>query len=78
MKISKGTISKSTNKAAVKSSKQDTKQNNKQVMYDEAVSYIKSAMNCLNTLAKDDDEIAKDAIVNMSVIAFDLRGPRND
>ena len=40
--------------------------------YDSAVEYIQSAMDELNSLAKT-DEVAKDAIVNLGVIMFDLR-----
>lgn len=40
--------------------------------YDEAVEYIRSAMASLNELAKT-DEVAKDAIVNLGVVMFDLR-----
>lgn len=40
--------------------------------YSEAVDYIRSAMASLNELAKT-DEIAKDAIVNLGVVMFDLR-----
>lgn len=69
MRISKGATRKVTTNRPVTSSKQE--------QYDKAVSYIKSAMNCLNSLAKENDEVAKDAIVNMSVVAFDLKGSNN-
>lgn len=69
MRISKGVTRKVTTNKSVTSSKQE--------QYDKAVSYIKSAMNCLNSLAKENDEVAKDAIVNMSVVAFDLKGSNN-
>ena len=40
--------------------------------YDEAVKYINSAMSSLTELAKT-DSVAKDAIVNLGVVMFDLR-----
>lgn len=41
--------------------------------YDDAITYIKSAMNALNACAKNGDQVAKDSIVNMGVVAFDLQ-----
>lgn len=45
---------------------------NKAVVYNQAVDQIKCAMSTLGDLAKQNDEMAKEAIVNMSVVAFDL------
>lgn len=41
--------------------------------YDSAVDYIKKAIDSLASLGKDDKD-AKDAIANLSVILFDLKG----
>lgn len=72
MRISKGKSD------AKKKLVQAAKSTPKESRYDEAISYIKSAMNCLNPLAQENDEVARDAIVNMSVVAFDLKGTRNN
>ena len=41
--------------------------------YSESIEYIKNAIQALANIAKD-DEMAKDAIANLSVILFDLKG----
>lgn len=41
--------------------------------YDSAVDYIKKAIDSLASFGKNDEE-AKDAIANLSVILFDLKG----
>lgn len=40
--------------------------------YDECIDHIRSAISCLGLIAKD-DQVAKDAIANLSVILFDLQ-----
>lgn len=70
MKISKkSTYPSSVN---IKSAADIGANSNKIFKYDEAVKHIKSAMESLHELAKT-DEIAKDAIVDLSVVLFDLR-----
>ena len=39
--------------------------------YDESIQLIKEAINCLGMIAKD-DEVAKEAIANLSVVLLDL------
>lgn len=71
MRISKGKSD--VKKRSVKAATSTADENR----YEEAISYIKSAMNCLNPLAAENDEVARDAIVNMSVVAFDLKGTQS-
>lgn len=40
--------------------------------YDECIQFIRSAIDCLGVNAKNDDK-AKEAIANLSVILFDLQ-----
>ena len=39
-----------------------------------AMGHIKDAIDALTTIAGDGDEVAKDAIANLSVVLFDLKG----
>lgn len=41
--------------------------------YDETLKYIKSAIDSLGKVAKD-DVIARESIANLSVVLFDLKG----
>lgn len=55
-----------------KAVRKDVAVNSSDSVYSEAMSYIQSSMNSLNARAKQGDKVAKEAIVNMGVVLFDL------